>query len=326
MRTGAEDGTDRTPGRFVPLLVDACAEAIDAGGGRAGGVYLRSGTPGLLRLAVLAGLPGPLFRPWWRVHADSPFPAADAYRQGVRVILANATEAMRRYPQFAAGLPFPFGSLYVPVTAPDRTYGVLTVLRPAASDAAEMLEGLDRLERAARDLGAALERLERDGGAAPLLWDGEPLCVRPPASRRHPRHAGSFSWNPVTGAVMADGPLTGLLGAPDGADRPPTALGALLRELAPDDGHRVAAALRQAAAGRPPALPLVERPGTDIDEGISALRVALAEAGGAVERPGSRVLADIADRLTVAARQATDRPDDIALLLATRRPGAGSPP
>ncbi|MET8570754.1 SpoIIE family protein phosphatase [Streptomyces sp. NPDC004783] len=259
MRTGAEDGTDRTPGRFVPLLVDACAEAIDAGGGRAGGVYLRSGTPGLLRLAVLAGLPGPLFRPWWRVHADSPFPAADAYRQGVRVILANATEAMRRYPQFAAGLPFPFGSLYVPVTGPDRTYGVLTVLRAAASDAAEMLDGLDRLERAARDLGAALERLERDGGAAPLLWDGEPLCVRPPASRRHPQHAGSFSWDPVTGAVTADEPLTGLLGGPDGADRPPTALGALLRELAPDDGHRVAAALRQTAAGRPPPLPLYVR-------------------------------------------------------------------
>jgi tRNA (Thr-GGU) A37 N-methylase len=38
----------------------------------------------------------------------------------------------------------------------------------------------------------------------------------------------------------------------------------------------------------------VERPGTDTDHGITALR-------------------------------ATERPDDIALLLATRRPGLGSP-
>ncbi|MYR41668.1 GAF domain-containing SpoIIE family protein phosphatase, partial [Streptomyces sp. SID5910] len=69
---------------------------------------------------------------------------------------------------------------------------------------------------------------------------------------------------------------------------------------------------------------LVERPGTDIDDGITALRVALARAGDPAARPGGG-LAAVADRLTVAARHATDRPDDIALLLATRRPGHGSP-
>jgi serine phosphatase RsbU (regulator of sigma subunit) len=60
---------------------------------------------------------------------------------------------------------------------------------------------------------------------------------------------------------------------------------------------------------------LVERPGRDIDEGITALRLALERA---VE-PGVRRLAEVADRLTAVARQATDRPDDIALLLAARR-------
>src|SRR5919109_2834002 len=113
--TGSAEGAERTPGGLAALLIDASAEAISAAGGHAGGVYLRSGTPGLLRLAVLEGLPGPLFRPWWRLHVDRPFPAADAFRLGVQVVLPNAAETMRRYPQFAAGLPFQFGSVHVPV-------------------------------------------------------------------------------------------------------------------------------------------------------------------------------------------------------------------
>jgi serine phosphatase RsbU (regulator of sigma subunit) len=68
---------------------------------------------------------------------------------------------------------------------------------------------------------------------------------------------------------------------------------------------------------------LVERPGGDIDDGIGALRVALAKAGAPVARPGGRSLAGVADRLTATARHAVDRPDDIALLLASRRPTHG---
>jgi serine phosphatase RsbU (regulator of sigma subunit) len=64
---------------------------------------------------------------------------------------------------------------------------------------------------------------------------------------------------------------------------------------------------------------LVERPGVDIDDGISGLRVALAKAGAPGARPGGRSLAGVADRLTATARHMADRPDDIALLLATRR-------
>ncbi len=63
----------------------------------------------------------------------------------------------------------------------------------------------------------------------------------------------------------------------------------------------------------------MERPGADIDEGIATLRRALAEAGDAVGRRGGRSLAGVADRLTATARHATDRPDDVALLLAARR-------
>ncbi|MCG8969359.1 hypothetical protein [Streptomyces sp. CL12-4] len=63
-----------------PKLVGVPVEAIGAVGGLAGGVYLRSRAPGLLRPAVLAGLPGPLFRPWSRLHAVSPSPVAGARR------------------------------------------------------------------------------------------------------------------------------------------------------------------------------------------------------------------------------------------------------
>ncbi|AQS66000.1 SpoIIE family protein phosphatase [Streptomyces pactum] len=258
MSAGAEDA-DRGPGRLTALLIDACAQAIGAAGGHAGGVYLRSRTPGLLRLAVLAGLPGPLFRSWWQLHSDSPFPVADTYRLGVRVVLPNATETMRRYPQFAAGLPFPFGSLYVPVAGAARTYGVLTVLRPPASDTAEVLEGLDRMERLARELGAALDQLDEDR-ETPVAWDDEPLCLRTPPAGRHAQRAGSFAWDPGTGAVTLDEPLRALLGVAAAAGGPAaTRLGALTGALAPDDGHRIAAALRQTAAGRPPALPLYLR-------------------------------------------------------------------
>lgn len=56
---------------------------------------------------------------------------------------------------------------------------------------------------------------------------------------------------------------------------------------------------------------LVESPGTDIDIGVDRLRAALAAAG-----PGP--LTETADLLVGEAGNSTDRPDDIALLLASR--------
>ncbi|OSC66532.1 hypothetical protein B5180_29935, partial [Streptomyces sp. BF-3] len=56
---------------------------------------------------------------------------------------------------------------------------------------------------------------------------------------------------------------------------------------------------------------LIERPGTDIDEGIERLRAT-------VEHIGAVPLAETADQVIGEARAATDRPDDIALLLAAR--------
>lgn len=254
--TGSAEGAERTSGRLAALLIDASAEAISAAGGHAGGVYLRSSTPGLLRLAVLEGLPGPLFRPWWRLHVDRPFPVADAYRLGVEVVLPNATETMRRYPQFAAGLPFQFGSVHVPITGGSTAFGVLTVLRPSATDATELLPVRERMARLAEELAVALEKLE-DEDASAVSWEAGPLCVRPPAGRSPSGRLGRFSWDPVTGTVTADERLNLVLGRPAGeADGTAEAFA---RAVAPGDAERILAALREAAGGRPPALPLYAR-------------------------------------------------------------------
>ena len=255
--TGSAEREKGTPGRLAELLIDASTEAVDAAGGHSGGVYLRSSTSGLLRLAVLAGLPGPLFRPWSRLHVDSKFPVADAYRLGVQVVLPNATETMRRYPQFAAGLPFQFGSLYVPVVAGSTTYGVLTVLRPSVTDAADVLSDRDRVVRLAQELGAALRGLEDEDDAPPVAWDGEPLCLRPPTSSSSMGRTGRFAWDPKASDLTLDEDLHALLGVSPAEF--PGSVEAFADAVAPAEAHRILATLRDTAAGRPPALPLYLR-------------------------------------------------------------------
>ncbi|MET8286923.1 SpoIIE family protein phosphatase [Streptomyces sp. NPDC051643] len=250
--TGSAEPADHALDGLAVLLNGAVADAIRAARGFAGGVYLRTSTPGLLRLAVLAGLPHQLFRSWWRLPLDRPFPAADCYRQGREVLLADATETMRRYPQLAAGLPFQFGSLYVPVTGSSASFGVLTVLRPSASDATDVLPDRDRMTAVAESLGAALSAREKDGSE--VTWDSEPLCVRPPADGPSPRCAGRFAWDPVGGTVTADDALWSLLGT--GAGAFPGTPEALARRLSPRDPHALLAALHETAAGHPPAHPL----------------------------------------------------------------------
>ncbi|MET8773253.1 diguanylate cyclase, partial [Streptomyces sp. NPDC004658] len=208
---GSDEQAVRTRARLTALLADVSTGALSAAGGRVAGVYLRSRTPGLLRLAVLTGLPGPLFRSWWRLHIDRPFPVADAYRLGIHVVLPNAAETMRRYPQFAAGLPFPFGSVHVPVPGGTGPLGVLTVLHPAVTDTVDDLLDREVLGRLAEGLGAELLGLA-GGDESAIVWDGEPLCVRPPAGRPAQAAVGRFTCDPATSVVRADDRLHALLG------------------------------------------------------------------------------------------------------------------
>ncbi|MEU0335093.1 SpoIIE family protein phosphatase [Streptomyces sp. NPDC006193] len=291
---GSGEQAVRRRARLAALLTDASTGALGAAGGRVAGVYLRSGTPGLLRLAALVGLPGPLFRPWWRLHIGRPFPVADAYRLGTQVVLPNATETMRRYPQFAAGLPFPFGSVHVPVPGGAEPLGVLTVLRPAVADTLDELLDRDRLARLAEGLGAELLGLA-DGDESAVVWDGEPLCVRPPASRPVQAAVGRFSWDPATSVVRANDRLQALLGLPAG--RFPRTVAEFAEAVAPADAHRILAALRDAAAGRPPGAPLSVRSREGAPRLVDLWPTAdgaAASVGGVVLDPGPAASADAA--------------------------------
>ncbi|MFI9150064.1 SpoIIE family protein phosphatase [Streptomyces sp. NPDC053367] len=253
--TGSDESGSGMPSRLAVLLTEVAAEAISAARGTVAGVYLPSDVPAVLRLGVLAGLPGPLFRPWWRVHVERQFPVADAFRSGVQVTLPNATETMRRYPQFAAALPFPVGSITVPVTTGRTPSGVLTVLRPAATDVTEMLPERDRLVALAAGLALRLDGLEKAGSRA--VWEDEPLCLRPPSARLGTARVGRFTWDPAADLVTADDGARTLLDlAPDDLPGP---AGTLARAVDRGDALRLMALLRETARGRTPLRPLPVR-------------------------------------------------------------------
>ncbi|TQK42978.1 serine phosphatase RsbU (regulator of sigma subunit) [Streptomyces sp. SLBN-118] len=246
---GKPNGTDRVPDELALVLAQAAVGAIEAVGGYAGGVYVPSSTPGLLRLAVLAGLPNRLFRPWWRMHVNRPFPVADAHRSGQAIHLGDAEEAMRRYPQLMAGLPYPFGSLYAPVVSGRQKFGVLVVLRPSTPGQPVSHADRLRMHNAAARLGTALVML--DARAVKAVWDGEPVSVQLPAVTTPPVHVGRFDWDLSTGAISADEDLCAMLGT-SRADFGDT-VDALAARLAPEDAYGLWAVARQAmeTTGRP---------------------------------------------------------------------------
>ncbi|QDY75462.1 SpoIIE family protein phosphatase [Streptomyces qinzhouensis] len=236
------------PGELELLLTEASVGATEAVGGFAGGVYLPSGTTdGLLRLAVMAGLPTRLFRPWWRVHENRPFPVAEAHRSGRAVHLPDAEDAMRRFPQLMVSLPFPFSALYVPIVVGPRRFGVLGVLRSPTPGRPVARGDRQRMQRAADRLGAALDAL-MDSGTA-IVWDAEPVPVQLPSLTAPPVRIGHFDWDLDTGAVTGDEAFCRILGHTP-ADFPGTAE-ALAARLAPEDAAGLRAVARQtAAAGR----------------------------------------------------------------------------
>ncbi|MEU6619889.1 SpoIIE family protein phosphatase [Streptomyces litmocidini] len=244
------NGADNGPASraLTWALAEAALAAVEGVGGYAGGVYLRSGTPGLLRLAVLVGLPGPLFRPWWRMHANRPFPVAEVHRSGQSVHLADVEEAMRRFPQLVASLPFPFASLYAPVVAGRERFGVLVALRAPSPGVPVDARDRSRMTGGALRLGEALADLARQG--TEVEWLGDPVCVQLPTGSGSPVRFGSFAWDLDTGTVTLDEGLLAVLGA---GVPSPCSIEVLTSFLDPEDGYALWAAARQAtgADGRP---------------------------------------------------------------------------
>ncbi|MFH7595527.1 SpoIIE family protein phosphatase [Streptomyces racemochromogenes] len=206
----ASDATGR-------VLARATVAAVRALGGRAGGVYLRSGTEGLLRMAAVTGLPAALFRPWWRIQVNRPYPVAEAFRTGQAVHLPDGETAVRRFPQLMAGLPYPFGSLYEPVGAGAQRFGVLLVVRPATPGVPVGADDRGRMREAADGLARELAGLAAAGD--PVRWDADPLGVPWPvpaggageAVDRLPQGVLSVDRQGVVGfANAAAGELTGV--------------------------------------------------------------------------------------------------------------------
>ncbi|MEU5976983.1 SpoIIE family protein phosphatase [Streptomyces sp. NPDC047315] len=248
MRRRAAPGTPRGggsgPGRLELELAQAAVAAVEAVGGHAAAVYLRSSTPDLLRLAVLAGLPSTLFRPWWRAQVNRPLPVSEVHRSGRAIHFADAEEAMRRFPQLMAGLPFPFGAMYAPLAVRAQKFGVLTVLRRATPGRPVTVDDRHRIRTAAHRLAAALGALADEG--VPVEWEGEPLSVQLPALNAPPVRTGRCGWDLDGGEFTADEGMRAVLG-PVRADSAGT-LAELTDRLSPEDALGLWALARQVAA------------------------------------------------------------------------------
>ncbi|MEV5971363.1 SpoIIE family protein phosphatase [Streptomyces sp. NPDC051921] len=279
------------------VLAESVLRAVEAAGGYAGGVYLRSGTPGLLRLAVLAGLPGSLFRPWWRMHVNRPFPVAEAHRSGQPVHLGNVEEAMRLFPQLVASLPFPFASLYTPVISGGERFGVLVVLRDPTPG--ESVDSRDRghLVQEARRLAVTLAELSAHGTV--VEWPGEPVSVQLPTRTGPPVRIGYFDWNLDTGIVTADQGLRDILGETSPF---PWTVEALTARLMPEDTYALWALARQASGG--PAARRIRLKGPD--GGLHLLEVTARPLGN--DRGGHLLTGSLVDLGTgLVGSDATDR-------------------
>ncbi|WP_138895184.1 SpoIIE family protein phosphatase [Streptomyces chryseus] len=299
--TGKPHSDGRAPDELALVLAQASVHAIESAGGFAGGVYLRSRTPGLLRLAVLGGLPGALFRPWWRMHVNRPFPVAEAYRSGRPVHLAHAEEAMRRFPQLMAGLPFPFGSLYVPVTDGREKFGVLVVLRAATKGSPVDDTDRRRMRQAGDRLAAELAGLSAAGKA--VEWEGEPVCVQLPSVTTPPVRIGNFDWDLAAGTVSADDELCAILGTSPAAF--PGTIEALAARLAPEDAYGLWALARHVARSGAPATRRMRLRGPDGRPHLLELTARARPPGGG---PGGRLSGFLVDFGTgPVVEEATDR-------------------
>ncbi|MFF8846550.1 SpoIIE family protein phosphatase [Streptomyces sp. NPDC015127] len=244
----AADEGGPAPEDLPMVLAQAEVSGIESVGGFAGGLYMRSRTPELLRLAVIAGLPSKLFGQWRNMHVNRPFPHSDVYRSGQPVYLHDAEEAMRRYPQLMAGLPFPFASLYVPITHERETFGVLAVLRPATPGLPVDEADRRRLHEVGANLATTLAAMAADG--PPIVWDDEPMSVTLPSVTSPPVRIGSFDWNLGEGTVTGDEGWCAILGTTP--DELPVTVEALAARIEPEDAYGLWALARQAAASDRP--------------------------------------------------------------------------
>ncbi|MET7615696.1 SpoIIE family protein phosphatase [Streptomyces sp. NPDC005408] len=199
-------------------LSRAVLKAVEVTGAHAGSVFLISRDRHTLILAATAGMPPSLLGGWRRIPATSPIPVAEAFRSGRTVHLVDGDETMRRFPQLAMALPYPFGSASVPVVAGQHTFGAMAVVWAAGSGGTGLSKAQRRqLRTTAARLGTSLAGLSARG--TDVGCDMETLPVEVPVPSASVVRVGLFDWNLETGAIEADATLCAAFGlAPDEYD------------------------------------------------------------------------------------------------------------
>ncbi|MGW0191433.1 GAF domain-containing protein, partial [Streptomyces sp. NPDC003362] len=171
-------------------LVDAVLKAVEVTGAHAGSVFLASPEGNTLVLTAAAGMPPSLLGGWRRIPVGSAIPVAEAFRTGRTVHLPDAESTVRRFPQLAVAVPYPFGSASVPVAAGRERLGAMAVVWAARAGGHGLSQARRRqLRSTAGRLGAELVRLRAAGPEPGRAADEGPLQVRrashqPPQSRR----------------------------------------------------------------------------------------------------------------------------------------------
>ncbi|WP_344637511.1 SpoIIE family protein phosphatase [Kitasatospora cystarginea] len=199
------------------VLVAAAVRAVRETGAHAGSVFLRSRDGRSIVLAAACGTPPSLIGGWRFIPVNSPIPVAVAYRSGRTVHLANADEAVRRFPQFAVALPYAFGSASVPVRAGPESLGALAVVWAAPPGHPGLSKSqLRHLRAVANRLGTALAALRARGDT--LECGTRTVPVEIPAPKNAPAvRVGLFDWRLDTGALAADEELCAIFGLTPGA-------------------------------------------------------------------------------------------------------------
>ncbi|WP_354638545.1 SpoIIE family protein phosphatase [Kitasatospora camelliae] len=140
-------------------LDDVLTETVAQCGASSGGVYLLradeaadEADEGVLRLAVVRGLPAEFVAPWTRVALAAPAPASDAVRDGRTVWSGSHEDFARLYPRLAIATPYHFAIAAAPIRGEGRRWGALLLMWPgsrssqlAAADRDPIVAGCDRL-------------------------------------------------------------------------------------------------------------------------------------------------------------------------------------
>ncbi|CAL9335483.1 hypothetical protein SUDANB105_00161 [Streptomyces sp. enrichment culture] len=199
-------------------LVDAVLKAVEVTGAHAGSVFLASPDGSTLVLTAAAGMPPSLLGGWRRIPVGSAIPVAEAFRTGRTVHLPDAESTVRRFPQLAVAVPYPFGSASVPVAAGRERLGAMAVVWAARAGGHGLSQARRRqLRSTAGRLGAELVRLRAAGPEPGRAADEAPLQVAVPAAAAV--RVGLFDWDLATGALTADDTVCAAFGlTPDEYD------------------------------------------------------------------------------------------------------------